>query len=158
MSHWDGKYTGSLVGRESTSRCYWVVPFENQHGLKARRWQLLMTLLWNDTGCPRRTRRSVERLLCRFNPSLLCPRACTWLTRWVCQNLLICNELQWKLQRHAGSDLFKATLICQNITKTQILTTLRRASNQDTAKEHLLTHNRGTGPELSSEARKEMRL
>lgn len=87
-SQWTGKYTGNPVGRERNSRWYWVMSVENQHGLKARRWQLLMTLLWKYTGCPRQTRLrepSVERLLWCFNPSLLCRRACTWLTRWICQ-------------------------------------------------------------------------
>lgn len=34
-----------------------VAPVENQRELKARRWQLLMTLPWRYTGRPRRTRR-----------------------------------------------------------------------------------------------------
>lgn len=68
------------------------------------------------------------------------------------KNPLIWNERSAKnFKRHAGSDFFEGTLkrvkTERKPQKSDHFT--ETASNRDTAKEHLLTHDGGTGPELS---------
>lgn len=116
---------------------------EIQCELKARHWWLLITFLWNHTGCP--------RLLVHSKTAI------EWLT-WPflmrqCVSLCVCMHVDWitLLLVMIYNDNFKCMLAqtyykqSANMSKhsgNTIWLLYKMAGNWDTAKEQLVVHNR----------------